>query len=703
MAHITPSLEENPSPQDVQALLALFNGARYMEAATLAQAVTRRFPRHAFGWKVLGATLKQLGRNADALAPMQRAVALSPQDAEAQNNLGAALQDLGRFDEAAACSRRALQIRPNFAEAHSNLGNALRDLGQLDEAVASYRRAVAIRPDYAMAHSNLGNALTDLGRLEEAIASCCRALEIEPDYAEAHTNLGVALYDLGRLDEAVANYRRALEIKPDFVQAHNNLGSALEGLGQPAEAVASYRRALEIKPDFAMAHSNLGNALTSLGRFAEAVTSYRRALEIKPDYCEAHSNLLFLRSYQSDQPAAKLLDAARRFGDLVTRQARPFTSWPNVRSADRCLRVGLVSGDLCSHPVGYFLESVLAALHTHAADRLNFFAYPSTSRNDAVTSRIKTCCHGWHSAVGLSDQRLAQRIREDGIDILFDLAGHTAHNRLPMFVWKPAPVQASWIGYLGTTGVAAMDYIIADPWTLPESEAPNFTEKIWRLPESYLCFTRPDTDLNVSATPAIANGYVTFGCFNNLSKMNDAVVALWARILREVPASRLFLKTMQLNQEKYHEYVGECFASHGIDPRRLILEGSAPRVELLSTYRRVDIALDPFPYPGITTSIEALWMGVPVLTMAGKRFLSRQGVGIMMNVGLPEWIAVDPDDYVTKAVAQAGDLKCLTRLRGGLRQRTIESPLFDALRFGRHFEAALRVMWMRWCDGKSRV
>lgn len=630
----------NPGPQDVNALIALFTAGQYAGAATAAEAMTRRFPRHPFGWKVWGAALKQLGRDADALAPMQKAVALAPENAEAQNNLGATLRDLGRLEEAAACSQRALKIRPDFAEAHLNLGNALTDLGKPDEAVASYRRALEFKPGYATAYSSMGNALTALGRPDEAVVSCRRALEIEPDSAAAHVNLGLALQDLGRLDDAVASFRRSLELTPDSAQAHNNLGAALL------------------------------------------------------------DNLLFVRLYQPDQPAASMLAEARRFGDLVARNARPYASWPNSPQPTRCLRVGLVSGDLCSHPVGYFLESMLPALVAPSPVRLEFFGYPCQSRSDAVTARIKACCRGWHSAVGLNDERLARRIREDGIDILVDLAGHTAHNRLPMFAWKPAPVQVSWLGYLATTGVTAIDYVIADPWTLPESDAPNFTEKIWRLPESYLCF-RPDIDLPVAATPALANGYVTFGCFNNLTKMNDAVIAQWARILQAVPGSRLFLKTKQLNQTTSHEAVRARFAAQGIDAGRLVLEGHSPRTELLSTYGRVDIALDPFPYPGITTTVEALWMGVPVLTMAGRHFLSRQGVGIATHAGLPDWIATDADDYVAKAAAHAADLTNLARLRGGLREQLLKSPLLDAPRFAGQLEAALRGMWTQWCDGQN--
>ena len=656
----------------------------------------QRFPDSGFAWKALGLALLVQGK--ESLPALQKAAEFLPDDAEAQINLGAALQDRGQFDQAVARYRRALEIKPDYAEAHTNLGNALQDLGHPESAVASYRRALAIKPGYAETHSNLGNVLKVLGLLDQAVASYRRALEIKPDYAEAYSNLGVVLQDIGESDEAVANFNRALEIKPDCIEAHLNLGKALKDLGHLDKAAASFHRALEIKPDYAEVHVYLGNVLQDLGHLDKAAASYHRALEIKPDYAKAHSNVLLLHNYLSDQPAAVTLDEARRFGDLATRQARPHTGWRNAPEAGKCLRVGWVSGDLRAHPVGYFVEGVMAELASSFSGRLELVAYSAHFHADALTARIKACCHGWHSAAGLSDEALARQIRDDGIDILIDLAGHTTHNRLPMFAWKPAPVQITWLGYFATTGVAAIDYLIADPWTLPQSEEVNFTETIWRLPETRLCFTPPKDVIAVAPAPSLRNGHVTFGCFNNLTKINETVVALWARVLRAAPDSRLFLKTKQLQEAPVRQRILELFAAEGITSERLLLEGYAPRADYLTAYDRVDIALDPFPFPGGTTSAESLWMGVPVLTLAGQSFLSRQGVGILMNAGLPDWIAVDADDYVAKALAHASDLSRLATLRSGLRQQVLASPLFDAPRFAGNFEAALRGMWTHWCD-----
>lgn len=694
-ARHAPNEGKTPTAAECKQIAVLFNSGQHAALESHARWLLSQYPDSGFVWKALGVALQMQGK--DAVPALEKAVQFLPDDAEAHNNLGFVLQERGQLDAAAASCRRALQIEPGYAEAHNNLGIALRDLGQLDDAFASYRQALAIRPDYAEAHTNLGNALQDIGQFDAAAASYRRALQIQPNLATAHNNLGNVLKVLGQLDAAEASCRRALALKPDYAEAHNNLGNALKELGRLDEAAASYRRALEFKSAYAEAHSNLGNTLLDLGQLDGAALSHRRAVECKPDCAKMHSNLLYADNFLVDQPQASQLAAAQCFGALVAHKARPFTTWNNVPEPDRCLRVGLVSGDFCDHPVGHFVEGMLANLASNASGRLEIIAYHCHSGVDQITERIKASCHEWYSAVGISDADLARRIRDDGVDILIDLAGHTAHNCLPLFAWKPAPVQVTWLGYLATTGVAAIDYVFADAWTLPDTEEKYFTEKIWRLPDSYLCFTPPASCAEVSPLPALSNTYITFGSFNNLIKINDAVVALWAKVLAAVPRSRLFLKSRQLKDASVRNSILERFARQGVDRERLILEGTVARAEYLTPFQRVDIALDPFPYPGITTSVENLWMGVPVLTLAGKSFLSRQGIGLLMNAGLPEWIADDADDYVSRAVSHASDLPSLSLLRNGLRQQVRASPIMDAPRFARHFEAALRGMWTDWC------
>ncbi len=648
----------------------------------------------------LGAALEELGRDEEAVQSYGRALTMKPDYPEADRKLATLLTRLERLEEAAACYQRLLVFDPGNADLLNHLGALQKKLRQLDAAAASFRQVLAIQPDDALAHNNLAVVLRGLGQLEAAVESYRRALEAKPGFIEAHHNLGNAYMDLGETEMALSSYRSALAINPTFAESLTCMGVALQSLSRFDEALACHRQALALKPDHAQTHSNLGIVLQEMGQFEEALVSTRRALALQPDFSEAHNSLLFLHNYLSDQPPDQLLEEARRYGDMVARQARPHTHWDNTPEPARALRVGLVSGDFCTHPVGYFLEGVLQALANSDA-RLELWAYPTRRCDDDTSRRLRACCHGWHPVVGLSDEDVAAQIRQDGIDILIDLSGHTAHNRLAVFAWKPAPVQVSWLGYFATTGVAAIDYLIADPWTLPPGEEQHFTEKIWRLPETRLCFTPPRASPDVSALPALANQHITFGCFNNLSKMNDAVVALWARVLNAVPGSRLFLKARQLMDAATRQEVEQRFRGHGIGAERLVMEHYVPRDNYLRAYHRIDIALDPFPYPGGTTSAEALWMGVPVLTLEGERFLSRQGVGLLMNAGLQDWVAVDMDDYVARAVSHASDLQRLSVLRARLRGQVQASPIFNAPRFAMHFEVALRGMWQAWCEQRN--
>jgi predicted O-linked N-acetylglucosamine transferase (SPINDLY family) len=675
--------------EEARALNALLAQGRYAESAAAAQAMTQRYPSDAFAWKVLGGVLGQMGQISQALEALQRAVQLSPDDIDIHSDLGAALIMLGRGPEAERSLRRALQIKPDLASAHSNLGVVLRNTGRFQEAEATFRRVLELKPDDEGALYHLSVTLYRLGRLRESEASYRQLLRSRPDHLAANIDLSVILAELGRPTEVVEVCRQTLQIKPDSAHAHVNLGSALKDLGRLREAEASCRRALQVRPDLAEAHSCLGVTLQDLGRLAEAEESLRQALRLKPDFDTAQRNLLFCLNF-GQHSAEECLQEARRYGQMVAAKvARRFESW-RCGPSPRGLRVGLVSGDLLQHPVGYFVESWLAHVDPRA---LELYAYATGPNEDGLTARIKPRFAAWRQFLGKSDEEAARLIHEDGVHVLIDLAGHTAHNRLPVFAWKPAPVQASWLGYFATTGVAEMDYLIADPWTLPREQERYFTERIWRLPRTRLCFAAPDAAVQVSKLPALANGYLTFGSFNNLAKVNDAVVALWSRVLGAVPGSRLMLKAKQLNEVDVRQELARRFAAHGVAVDRLVLEGPAPRAEYLAAYGRIDMALDPFPFTGGTTSVEALWMGVPVLTLAGGRMVSRQGVGLLMNAGLPEWIAETPDDYVERAVRQAADLGRLANLRAGLREQLLASPLLDGKAFARDFERELKAIW----------
>ena len=673
-------------------VIALQAGRHDLAAELIANSL-RVNPENPHALVGLGNALKGLGQPDRAIACYARATELNPALVDAHVNLGSALAERGMPADAIASYRRALQLNPAYAEVHYNAANALADLGMPDQAIASYRRALELKPQLAAAHNNLGKLLRGLGHFDDAITSFRRALEVNPVFPEAHNNLGNVYASRRNFTDAMASYQRALELRPDYAEACANLANTLRDLGRLDEAEAHCRRALEIKPALVDAHLELAGTLMALGQLDAAETGYRCALQLKPDLDEAMSTLISSMNY-SRHTAQRCLEEARRYGVLVSAKAGArFVEWEVQRPPVR-LRVGMVSGDLREHVVSYFLERVLANVDQAVVE---LYAYPTVDVFDELSTRIRPLFAAWKPLVGLSDEAAARMIHDDAVHVLIDLSGHTTYSRLPVFAWKPAPVQVSWLGYFATTGVAEMDYFIADPWTLPPGEEVHFSEKIWRLPDTRLCFTAPDLEVSVSVLPALANGYVTFGCFNNLTKLNDEVVALWSRVLQAVPESRLYLKARQLRESTVRRRLVERFAVRGIDAQRLIVEGPGSRAEYLAAYQRVDITLDPFPFTGGTTSAESLWMGVPVLTLAGERLVSRQGVGLLMNAGLPEWIAQDGEDYVRRAVAHAGDRDGLARLRQGLRAQVLASPLFDAARFARNLESALFGMWQNLC------
>lgn len=641
--------------EQIHKLINLYNKGDYLDAESIGRAITRSFPKEGLGWKCLGAVLKSQGRTEDSLEAMQKAAKLLPFDAEAQNNLGITYKDLGQIKEAESCYRRALKIDPFLAEALNNLGVIFKEMGLLFEAESCYRQA----------------------------------LEIKPNIADIHNNLGAVFFEKGLLTEAEACHHRALEIDPFFAKAHYNMGNTLNGLGRLEEAEIYFRRAIKIKADYAEAYCNLGVVLKDIGRLEEAENYCRRGLEIKPDFAEAISILLYIMIFSDRHQPITRLEEALKYGEIITSRAGThYLEWNCSQSPER-LRVGFVSGDFNDHPVGHFMESVLSQI----GSSLDLVAYQTDSKSDELTTRIKPYFSKWQSLMGSSDETAAQMIHDDGIHVLLDLSGHTSKGRLPMFARKPAPVQAAWLGFLATCGVKEIDYIIGDPYVTPSEDECNYSEKVWRLPESYCCFTPPNVAVNAGPLPALSAGYVTFGSFNNLSKITDTVVALWARIIKAVAGSRLFLKTRQLDEHTIRKTTEKRFAEHGISPEQLIMEGFSPRKELLAAYQRVDIALDPFPCNGVTTSVESLWMAVPIIAMTGNSFISRCGQSIVGNAGLNDWIAENEEDYYAKAIMHSSNLEKLAILRSGLRQQVLASPIFDSTRFAKNFENALWEMW----------
>jgi protein O-GlcNAc transferase len=644
----------------------------------------------------LGDALRDFGSFEEAASACCEAIRLKPDFAEAHSNLGLALKGQGKLDEAIAACREAVRLNPALAEAHFNLGNALRAQERYDEAVAASRRAVSVNPRSAKAHCNLGAALCDQGHYEEAIAACREAIRLKPDLVEAYSALGTTLRQTGHFDHAVAAFREAVRIKPDDAGAHCNLGLALRDLNGVDEAVAAIRESIRIKPDLG-AYGCLASALCDQGELEDAVETYHRAVGSKMEFAESTSScFLFCLNYSETISSAALFEAHCAWDERHGRPTPPRDAYANDRSPGRRLKVGYVSPDFRQHSVAYFLEPLLRG---HDRDEVEAFCYAEVSAPDAGTQRFKGLANRWVATVGLSDAALAERIRSDGIDILVDLAGHTAKNRLAAFARKPAPVQVNWLGYPNTTGLKAMDYRLVDAVTDPEGEADAYaSEALVRLPDGFLCYSARDEAPARGAAPCLSNGFVTFGSFNSPAKLSGATLDAWAQVLTRLPTARLLLKGKPFADAATRaRYLGRL-AERGVAADRVELVGWLPDSKgHLALYDRIDVALDPFPYNGTTTTCEALWMGVPVVTLRGDRHSGRVGASLLTRVGSTDLIANSVEAYVTTAVALAGDPARLADLRRSLRPRMAASSLCDAAGFARKVEDAYRTMWARWC------
>jgi predicted O-linked N-acetylglucosamine transferase (SPINDLY family) len=683
----------------VRKLLAgLLDDGRFAQAAILARRLVAAHPDDVFGLQALGAALASLGRLEEARAQYLLALAVDPDLAEAHNNLGNVLQRLGRLGEAAASYERALALCPDFAAAHGNLGNAWLGLGRLEEAAVHYRRLLECGPDSPEGRHALGAALLDLGRADEAAPHLARAVALRPGQVEARNALGVALTELGRTDEALAHLTQALAARPDFAAAHNNSGAALLDLGRAEEAAAHFARALELEPDLATARTNLGQALERLGRADAAVACHQRALALRPDDARVHGNLLFALAHQAGTAPEDYLAQARAWERTALtkaeRQAAAHIVFHNPSRLGRRLRVGYVSGDFRRHAVASFLPGFLAG---HDRDRVEVFAYATSLRQDAVTWRLRSLVEHWRELAGTSDQTATEAIRRDGIDVLVDLSGHTSQGRLGLFARRAAPVQTHYLGYFASTGLSAMDYFLADALAVPEGEETHFTETVWRLPRVRLAYHGDEAAPEPLWRPD-PEGRLRFGGCYGLGKLTPACVALWGRVLHRCPRGHLLLKTAALGSAAARDQVRHAFAAQGIGPERLRLLGATPGwSEHMAVYHDLDVALDPAGgHGGVTTTCDALWMGVPVVSLTGAGLTRRMCASILDALGRPDWIASDEDAYVETAVALAEDAAGRRALRSELRRQLRRSPLGDGPGLARALEDAYKAMFDRW-------
>lgn len=590
-----------------------------------------------------------------------------------------------------------LDQHPDWGEGHHLRGRALSVLRRWEPAATALVQASELLPGRPDVWDHLGNALDAIEDFLEARRAYDHSLALNPAWHVSWNNAADAAIGKQRFAPAYQYAHLALTLAPDNETCLFNFARAAQGTGSYSKARQALVALIQRYPDHRGAERQLGNLCLETGAHAEAILHFDRAIAIDPDNLDTQSSLIFLNTYLGTLSQANIGARAKRYGEGLSAGLKPRLTWSNNRDPGRPLRIGFVSGDLRQHPVGFFFIAVAQALGQSPGVEL--FAYPTTRASDSLTDTFRGVFDHWVPIPGLDDEEASARVLADGIDILVDLSGHTGKHRLGLFALKPAPVQVTWLGYSGTTGLNQIDYLLAGPWDIPSTEAAEFSESIWRLPHTRFCFSRPAVVVPVVPLPALSTGYVTFGCFNNLNKLDDRVVALWCQILAALPDARLFLRSEQLGSMDGRAATAERFRVHGIGPERLLLEGRSHAVDYLSAYGRVDIALDPFPYTGATTTIESLWMGVPVLTLAGDRLLARQSEGMLRALGMDDWIAASEADYLARAVRLAKVGETLQGLRFSLRERVENSPLMNAPQFAADLEAAFRAKWIRWCEG----
>jgi protein O-GlcNAc transferase len=696
-----------------------------------AQAILEAIGAQPDALHLLGILHIRQARYEAAIMSLERAISINFDVADYHYQLGIAHAQQKEWVNAVKYFRHSIRLQPGLAVAHNNLGMMLKELEHIDEAAREFQYAIQLKPDYAIAHQNLGNIF--LQQKQFALAEQCyrNALMLRPESADTQHNLALVLEHMGRLDEAAACYLallsggdrmystynnlgniyahqdkladaldmlyKALELNTEAAETHCNLGYVFVMQGNLGAAVQSLERAIALQPNLSMAYLNLSGALCGLGDHEAATHCIRHAMAMHTDNSEIHGNLLFVSQFLHALPPATLLDEhlqfARRF-ELPHRAA--WSPHSNIADPAKRLKIGYVSADFRSHAVAAFIEPVLA---NHNRGRFEIFCYYNHAKHDAVTARLIGLSDHWFSCVGVADDELAERIRSDGIDLLVDLSGHTGGSRLLSFVRKPAPVQLTYLGYPGTTGLSSIDYRITDGYADPVGSEMFYTEKLLRLPDSLCCYRPPEAMPEIAPLPALKNGYLTFGSFNNSSKIDLSAIALWSKILLALPNSRLLMVTIPEGDRR--ERIAQQFEQAGVLRSRIDFYGVLPAREFHALFMQVDLALDPLLVTGGTTTCESLWMGVPVIVLRGERFIHRVGYSFLCSAGLARFAAASIDEYVQIAVNAAADIEGLAQLRLGLRAQLACSALMDQQRFTRNLEQLYRDAWRIWCSSKE--
>jgi protein O-GlcNAc transferase len=711
-----------------QSAVGLYQSGQLQEAV----AILKGMPDHPDALYLSGIILHLQGQCDLAITALTSAIQLQANVPAYYSQLGIIYAQLNRGEDAYNCFRQIVVLLPDDAFAHNNLGNSLKELSRLDEAKTAFENALRLKPDYALAYNNLGNIYLAQDKPELAAQSFKNALTITPGFTDAHNNFGIALEKMGELDEAVAAYLALLNNGVADVRTYNNLGNAYMAQGKPNDAIKIFQnallldsgcaetycnvgyalivigklseaheqlsRAIQLNPELPIAYLNLSGARCGLGKYEEAITCLRKAMEIKPDNPDIYSNLLFVSQFLHTLAPVDLFAEHLQFAHHFEKPVR--STWQkhgNARDQAKRIKIAYVSADFRAHAVATFIEPILA---NHDKEQVEVFCYYNHLQHDAVTDRIEGLSDHWRPCLGWSDELLAARIRDDGIDILIDLSGHTGGSRLLTFARKPSPVQITYLGYPGTTGLSSMDYRITDGHADTTESEQFYSETLLRLPDSLCCYRPVPGMPEVSILPALKNGYVTFGSFNNSNKIDLRTIHLWAQVMAAIPSSRLVMVTIPEGARR--DLILSQFESEGVTRERIDFYGALPATQFHRLFQQVDIALDPLLITGGTTTCESMWMGVPVIVLVGQRFLHRVGYSFLCSAGLPQYGANTSEEYINIAVAAAADLQGLALLRANMREQLIASPLMDQKKFVRNFEKTLRNVWVDWCSSVSK-
>jgi protein O-GlcNAc transferase len=649
--------------------------------------------------------LFQSGQLDQATLLCNKIIVATPENAEAHSLLGGIALQQGRTELAIDSFSQAINIDSQQSRFHQGLGIAYCNHRQFTEAVRCFNKAIALDPRDSAAHSNLGNVYQQAGNFTKASGCYKKALSANPAHLPAYINLADALGKQLKHKAAVKIYRKGLRIAADnpenqtnLVLLHHRLGLTLRKLDKTDEAIACYQKAIAMQPEFALAHNSLGSALLARNELDAAMASFHKALKIEPDYAKVHSNLLMTMNYLSAMTQQQHHEEALKFDSQHARQLMQGREpLRNSKNKKKVLKIGYLSPDFREHSVAFFTRRLFGE---HRPEFVEVYCYANVERPDDLTGQFQAQADHWLSITAMEDEEVAAQIRQDGIDILIDLAGHTANNRLLVFARKPAPIQVNWLGYPNTTGMKTMDYRLTDEVADPHGEADRLhSEKLIRLEHGFLCYQADESLSEGSPPPILQQGHITFGSFNTIKKVTLDVVGVWSLILQSIPNARLLMKSNALEDKTTKMNLLQAFSEHGIGQDRIELINAVPhRKDHMKLYSRVDISLDPFPYNGTTTTCEALWMGVPVISMRGNRHAGRVGASILQHAGFPDMIVENEDEYVNLAQSLAGNTERLITLRKALRPQMRESALMDLPQFTKTLEDTYRKIWVAWCN-----